>query len=467
MKKVFCIVFSLCLLISCCAQAENVLWYPQMTEVTPSVWLTTEDGSNAFLEQYAREDKLQGRIDYVDGAVAVADETTGERLPAMKAQLKVRGNWTLDYPQKSIRIKFEKKQNLLGLNEGREYKSWVLLTEWKDLSKMNSAAGFFLAHQILSEHGYYCTDYAFVHVYVNEDYRGLYLLTEQQEVNEGRVEITEVEKGSEDRYRGYLMEYDAYFQEEKGLPNADPVFEVYHTGLGGEQYGYTIKSDIDNTRQVAFLRTCMRLIYRACYCAITENRHYVFNDKYTELLEAEGGSAKETVGRVVDLQSLVDTYILQEIVVNPDIGWSSFYMSLDMGEEGNRKLTFQAPWDFDSCFGIRAGYESYEGMYARYAGNPWLQLIASQSWFKEMVRARWQELKEKQLPEKTLQFILDMQARYAPDFERNYQRWPERIKEGNHELVEEINQYTSQAQAADYLYRWLENRFRYLDQHWQ
>lgn len=412
-----------------------------------------------------REDKLQGRIDYVEGTVEAVNPETGEWLPETKAQLKVRGNWTLEYPQKSIRIKLEEKQNLLGLNEGREYKNWVLLAEWKDLSKLNSATGFFLAHQILGEHGYYCTDYAFVHVYVNDDYRGLYLLVEQQEAKEGRVDITRAEK--DDRYRGYLMEYDAYYLEEQGLPGADPVFEVFHTGMTGEQYGYTIKSDIDSKRQVAFLRTCIRLIYRTCYAAIHQDRHYAFNEKYTELIETKSTSVQETVSRVLDVQSLVDTYILQEIVQNPDVGWSSFYMSLDLGEQGNGKLTFQAPWDFDSCFGIRSGYESWDGMYALHAGNPWLQLICGQPWFQEMVRARWKELKERQVPEKTLEFMLEMQEKYAADFERNYERWPERITLGNHELVEEINQYSSQAQAADYLYRWLQNRFVYLDQQWQ
>lgn len=56
-------------------------------------------------------------------------EEDGEILLQEKAQLKARGNWTLNYPKKTLRIKFEKKQNLLGLNGGREYKNWVLLAE--------------------------------------------------------------------------------------------------------------------------------------------------------------------------------------------------------------------------------------------------------------------------------------------------------------------------------------------------
>jgi hypothetical protein len=163
----------------------------------------------------------------------------------------------------------------------------------------------------------------------------------------------------------------------------------------------------------------------------------------------------------------VDTYILNEIACNPDLGWSSFYMSLDMSEGGSRKLTFHAPWDFDSAFGIRHDYEASRGDYARYAGNPWLQLFAAEPWFKEMVKARWAELKALGLPEKTLALVRILTETYAADFARNYERWPSRITEGNHELVEELNRCHSQQEAADYLTRWLSERFDYLDTRWQ
>ena len=101
---------------------------------------------------------------------------------------------------------------------------------------LKTATALFLAQNTLGADGYYCTDYRFVHLYINDVYWGMYLLAEQQEVNPGRVDIAENEAGSTDRYTGYLMEYDAYFNEEAALPNSDPVFQVYHQGLTGEQY---------------------------------------------------------------------------------------------------------------------------------------------------------------------------------------------------------------------------------------
>lgn len=465
MKKILVLLLVLCLLGASTAAEEASLWYPQITAELPIIAITTGD-NNHFATAFVREDKLQGRIDYVDATITVSD---GEQvlLAGERAQVKVRGNWTLDYPKKSIRIKFAEKQSMLGLNANRPYKSWVLLAEWKDLSMLNSATALFLAHNILGADGYYCTDYRFVHLELNGEYWGLYLLVEQQEVNPGRVDIAENEADSTDRYTGYLMEYDAYFNEEAALPNSDPVFQVYHQGLTGEQYGYTIKSHIANSRQVSFLRSCIRLTYRACHAAVNEGKHYAFNEKHTELVPLESTSVRETVERFIDLPSLVDTYLLNEIACNPDLGWSSFYLSLDLSEDGSRKLTFQAPWDFDSAFGIRHDYEATRGDYARYAGNPWLQLFADEPWFQEMVKARWAELKAQDLPEKTLALISALTATYAADFARNYDRWPSRIIEGNHELVEVLNRSQSQGEAADYLTRWLRDRFADLNDRWR
>jgi hypothetical protein len=245
------------------------------------------------------------------------------------------------------------------------------------------------------------------------------------------------------------------------------VIEVYHAGFGGEQYGYTVPSDIADERQTRHLRSQLQRIYEICYSAVAQGRHYAFTEDRTGIVPAEGASVKETVGRVVDLPSLVDMYILHEIACNPDVGWSSFYLSLDLGPEGNGLLTFQAPWDFDSAFGIRSGYEASEGMYAAYAGNPWFVLFADQPWFRQMVKERWAEIRAEGIPEKAVQLAETFTERYRVYFERNYERWPSRIEEGNHELIDELNACRSQPEAAAYLCRWLSARFAYLEEAWR
>lgn len=215
----------------CCfvqARAED-MWTPVIETPLPVISITTTDGSFAFATDYVRDDKLAGRIGYVDASVSVGGCDAAFALQDMPAQVKARGNYTLEYPKKSIRIKFADKQGMLGLNDGREYRSWVLLADWKDLSMTNNPAAMFLAHAILDPHGYYVADCRNVELYINGEYWGMYLLTEQQEVKAGRIDLPEPEKGYVGTDIGYLFEYDAYFMEEKNLPGGDPTFQITTT----------------------------------------------------------------------------------------------------------------------------------------------------------------------------------------------------------------------------------------------
>lgn len=456
------LLLQLLLLLPLAARAEE--WLPQVEAPMPVISITTQNLDYATHPN--RETKLQGGISYVAAKISVSGCEAEYVIDSADAQVKARGNYTLEYPKKSIRIKFDKKQGMLGLHDGGAYKNWVLLAEWKDLSMTHSPVGLYLSHAILGADGYYCTDFRNVEVWLNGEYWGVYLLVEQQEVKDGRTGLKEVPKDYTGTDVGYFFEYDAYFSEEKNLPGGDPTFEVYHTALKQEQYGYTIKSDINADKQQRFLASYVRRAYQLVYEAVKNNKHYAFNDKGTALVAVEGTSVQETVGQVIDLRSLVDTYILHEIMCNPDTGWSSFYITLDMTAEGNRRLTFEAPWDFDSSFGIRAGYESSVGAYVAGAGNPWLSLVAGEEWFQELVRERWAEIRAAKVPETALALIIAHRETYRGSYVRNYDRWPERIRDGNHELIDELNACRSQEEASEYFYRWLESRFAWLDSAW-
>lgn len=445
------------------AAAEE--WEIVLSQPMPVISIETANLDYAMYPN--RETKLRGGIDYVDAVISVSGCDEAYAIEAAPAQVKARGNYTLEYPKKSIRIKFEDKQGMLGLHGGNAYKNWVLLAEWKDLSMTHSPVGFYLSHAILGSDGYYVTDCRNVEVYLNGEYWGVYLLAEQQEAGDGRTRLEKVGKEETGTDVGYFFEYDAYFSEEKALPGGDPTFEVYHQGMKQEQYGYTIKSDIRADRQRRFLATRVRRTYQCVYEAVVNGRSCAFNEAGTALVAADHLTPEEAVARVVDVRSLVDVYILHEIVCNPDVGWSSFYITLDMTENGDGRLVFEAPWDFDSCFGIRAGYESCTGAYVQPSANPWLTLVGQAEWFRVLVRQRWAELKAAGVPDTALALILQHREVYADSYARNYDRWPERIRDGNHELIPELNACRSQQDASEYFYRWLEARFAWLDEQWE
>ncbi len=445
---------------------ERYGYLPIISEKMPAIYINTEDGSNEWATKYTRADKLAGRIDYVDATVTITECEEEYELTDMVAEVKVRGNYTLDYVKKPIRIKFDKKQSVLGLHDGEKYKNWVLLADWKDLSMTNNTVAFYLGNTILGSDGYYCTDFRNVEVYLNGQYWGVYLLVEQQETKDDRSSAPEVDDDYTGNDIGYLFEYDGYYNLEG--PDGDPTFTINHQGLPSGGGGYTVKSDIYADSQLQFLKNyvenCLYIANQA-----TKGKFYQFDADYNVIPATSEISVKDAVGSVIDLQSLVDTYIINEIAKDLDVDWSSFYLSLDMTGEGSKKLTFEAPWDFDSSFGLthKDNCAPTEGLYAATNANPWFQLVANQSWFWEMVCEKWAELKKYGVFDNVITLLEAEKTTYKEYYIRNYERWSVRVTGGNTECVAELNSFkdinTAQGLAVDYHIKWIKARIAWID----
>ncbi len=447
---------------------EKYSYYPVISEKMPVIYIESLNGSLDFATRYLREDKLAAAIDYTDALISVGNCDEEYILNDVEAEVKVRGNYTLNYPKKPFRIKLSKKENLLGLHGGEKYKNWVLLADWKDLSMSNNTLAFYLGNVILGSDGYYCTDFRNVEVYINGEYWGVYLLAEQQEVKDGRMSASEVEDGYLGNDIGYMFEYDSYYTEERDMPDGqgDPTFEISYGDSPYTQGGYTVKSDIYDQSQVEFLRNYLEKVFTISYAAVVNDNFYKFSEDFSDIIPSEFTNAKETVGSIIDLQSLVDTFIINEVACDSDIAWSSFYLSVDMSKDGSKKLIFEAPWDFDSAFGMKKNFTATDGAFSAEKLNPWLGLFAKEEWFIDMVKEKWNELYNAHVFDTALKLVNDQKAVFEQHYARNYAKWSERIIKGNGEVTPELNRYKTQGQAADYLYNWLDKRIKYLNSVW-
>ncbi len=400
-----------------------------VTAEMPTISIVSEDGDFDFVTIPDRLNKM----DYTSCKVSVSGCDEKYALTEIDAGVKVRGNYTANYDKKPLRIKFNKKQGMLGLNNNLKAKSWVLLADVKDSSLLRNASAFYLGKRILGSDGYYVSDFTPVKVNINGEYWGVYLLVEQQQTGTGRIEITEPEDDQIDNGIGYLVEYDGYYTEEG--PDGDPTFTInYNNGAAlqgpngrsvwASQHGYTIKSDIIADSQRKFASTYLEKIYRIAYKAAYNGEYYDLSSDGTTLVRTEASDPRSHIGRYIDLHSLVDTYILQEITCDPDIGWSSFYMDFDLGENKDHRLRFEAPWDYDSAIGNRAGYcEDGKGYYAFGSGNPWLNLLTGKAFFKEMIKAKWNQLVESDSFGDMLNAMYAFSSEYEEEYAENFQRW--------------------------------------------
>ena len=495
MKKNY--VFLLCLLVTsvffgCKQESEEQKGDSVLPKIEiKSEKLSTENKNNDFITEPVSDSVKQSSFGYWDKpspyykdcTITVYDKNGVKTISEANAEVKVRGNWTTSYAKKGLRIKFAKKekQNLLGLNDGNEFRNWVLLASYKDWAFSRDLTGHYLGRLISPD--YYATDSTLVEVYANGEYFGVYVLAEQQEINENRVDITEAEDNTSVNV-GYLIEYDTYYKSEDeacifeiDCGKYGQILDKNGKRLSTYNKGYTIKNDLNNTDQRDFIESYMNNLWKLCYEAVYNNVFYKFDDDYNLVLDTDVKTAKECVSKYVDLQSLVETYILHEIVCDPDLYLTSFYMDIDLSKDNPKKLTFEAPWDFDSTMGNKNHCANAEGLFAAVvgkdvnyswdsgSGNPWMMLFVRSTWFDQMVSEKWKKIKNQNILGQVISRIDYFTSNCEENFKNNYKKW-DNIGHNDwvgDELCEESAACKTQKESAEYLKKWLTKRFDNLD----
>ena len=410
------------------------------------------------------------------------------------AQVKVRGNWTTDYPKKSLRIKFDKKQNIAGLHNGEKYKNWVLLAAFKDASLLRDAVGFLMYRKMFPG---YVSDCQLVELEVNGTYFGVYLLAEQQEAK--RLGLTEPEKDSKNTNIGYLIEFDSYSYAEKPMEQFNinylgPVKDYYGNKVEEIQSGYTIKSDVYDWAQNNFIAEYMNNLWKICYEAVYNRQYYQFDSnynlqKFTPAGKTDDEKCRNCISKVINVESLADTYIFNELICDPDLYLTSFFMNIDFGEGKDRMLYFNAPWDFDSAMGNKrfcafdSSFDQFTGINDMFAGacqtdvncdhpkihgNPWMVIFIKEAWFQNIVKDRWAGIPAKKILTELQKYIDDNSSKKRqPVFDANLKIWggPTTHPGAERELYDESKAAAakSQAASAEYLKKWLTNRFTAVD----
>lgn len=149
----------------------------------PVVEIETEGGEDIV----SKEDYLRSRITIKENDVVTL-------RAAGKA--KGRGNYTWEgYPKKPYKIKFDDKQEVCGFPANKD---WVLLADYCDKSLLRTAYMCDISEALEVD---YHVRYRHVHLFLNGEYKGVYLLTDQVEKKKHRVDIGD---------DGFLFENDNY-----------------------------------------------------------------------------------------------------------------------------------------------------------------------------------------------------------------------------------------------------------------
>lgn len=386
----------------------------------PVISITTETGKDPT-----------SKVDYINGTISISNCAEEYILSDYAMEIRGRGNYTWTSSKtakKSWRVKLSKKQNLLGQGDGKA-KSWTLIANHCDQSLIRNFTTLNYARKL--EGIGFMSSVISVDVYVNGEYRGVYSLCEQNQVQEHRVNVTE---NPESVKTGYLVEMTGYAE--------SPMFNM---NLGGSNFKFEIKNDLSTDDDT----------YWAQYDFIA--------DYFQQCWNAVASGDRARIEALIDIDSVVDTYIVEELFKNLDAGWDSFYMYYDNGIEGD-VLHFGPIWDFDLSGGNvneETGCDQYTGLRAGTMGcNPWYATLLQQSWFKALVAERWKELKSEtdKIPAEIRAEASAHEAAYA----RNFDRWQIFGQQINREPAA-IRALRTYKQHYEYYAEWMENRIAWLD----
>ena len=267
-------------------------------------------------------------------------------------QMKGRGNNTFSYPKKPYQIKLKDKASLSGMTAA---KTWILLANWTDISLLRNQIMLDVSRASGLRYAVACEQ---VDVWVNGGYQGLYLMTEKIQIAKGRMEITDLEKATEeandqDTFPGRIVKRKTKeFPLIRDYPKVKDPEDITGGYIATIEKNHRMKNnDIPGFRTDAVLSVQIKepsfpSSAQTEYFArlVTETQH---------ALMARDGICPETgksFEEYLDLESFAKKFLIEDWCKNYDfLGGSQYiYKDSDLVDP----LLYAGPaWDYDLAFG--------------------------------------------------------------------------------------------------------------------
>lgn len=474
---------------------------PHLTTELPRMDINSLDGSFDFITN--PNNIAKSNLEYTDVIISMSNCDEKYSFIGANAVARLKGNYTFGLSKKPLNIKFEEKRSLLGLNNGHKFKKWSLHACCDDYSYTHDIVSYYLGKQLFNYNNIYSTDCTFLELYVNNEYWGMYLLVERPQIHKNRVNINDIE----DRYPigsysgtdiGYLIEVDGRYLEKP----INQRFTITHNNLSPLKYyngeicnnannlevnigycnnGYSIKSDIYSNNQTTFIRNYIDNLYKILYNAVYNKRYYKFNIYNSGIYETLRSTSYDVISEVVNVESFVDMYILQEIICDCDGSYGSQFFAVDLSKGGDKRLTWCALWDKTAGFG---NHSDYPGNYTNWKSNvglrignkkyggvsPWYLLLIHENWFWDMVKEKWKQLINNGVLYNSLHYIDECKIIYEKYCNKDWNKWHNALmvdhisKAKNYPTISDLYwNAQNYKEAADTTFKWLAQRYNNLN----
>ena len=304
---------------------------------------------------------------------------------------------------------------------------WVLNASHYDKTLIRMPLTYWLSRKMgnFASHTQYCE------LFVNGEYKGLYIFMEKIKRDDNRIwvtEITPLDNSGEAVTGGYLIEYSSA---RWGIPTH---FELHYP-----------KEDKATTQQIDYINK-----YMSDFADLMQTNNY--NDP------GKGYPA------LIDIPSFVDEMLMQEFTKANDAYRYSSYFHKNRGE----KLKAGPIWDFDQSFGNSVNVDGVNstGFLALHEQNAHLfwNKLAQDNTFMKQYQKRWNSLRKGPFATDSIMDYIDKQfAKTREAQERNFAKWPIL---GVH-LWREPDALVGKISYSDevlYLKNWIKERAEWLDE---
>lgn len=312
----------------------------------PTVFIETETGSMELVEadktykepgSFALFSK-EGRIEWLDDL----DHITG------------RGNDTWGKAKKSFGVKLSTSADLLGMGTASH---WILLSNVVDNIYMRNRITYDMAVAAGMEGA---PESHYIDLYINQEYRGMYQLSEKVEIDPERIAIDDLEKENAKVDKDYKQAERFGDDTAKGIRLNGTPADI--TG------GYLIERDVHG--KYAAETSGFQSVTSGEYYTIkspeyaSEAEVFYIGELFGEMEAAvrdEQGVNPDT-GRsyleYIDLESFAQKYIIEELSKNNGAGATSSFFYKPKDSVSN-KIFCGPVWDYDKAYGSMPGYNAH------------------------------------------------------------------------------------------------------------
>lgn len=410
MLKVKWIIFASILALAGC------LWEETESSLEESSYLPLDDSeypyagvprlvieTENFKDIRDRETKVPARL-----------QIYGEDSPSseiLELTVRGRGNSTFHVPKYGIKLEFSKKTSLLGMPKDKD---WALRSNYGDKTLLRD----FMMNRLANRLGVsYVPRMRYVELYLNREYKGLYLLTETVKSSKNRVPLSKSDSS-------FL------FEKEDSKKIDDPYFETRDGNL----------IHIQEPKQLSEKSLQMAKDHL---------------DDFEVYLHRQNFWGVDSLSNWLDIRDFLEYYWVQEFAKNED---GKFTRSVFFYWEKGGTIHFGPLWDFDLGFGneSREKFAMPENWFIR--NYRWNRYILMDARMQEMAKEYWTAHRE------TFHELIDSIPLYKSQIEKaaknDIKRWP--ILD-NTFLWALRHSYDSYDEAVDSMTVWMEKRFQWIE----